>query len=222
MILYILSILTLCFVGCAHFPALGTEYACRWRSSFTVSSKFKLERIMVFFLMVCLLAACGNKEKRREIETYVATIEARKIKEIEPLPDIKPYEPFTYTAYSLRSPFVGAFAQETTRKMAAENGIHPDVNRRKEVLESFPLDSLRMVGTLEKNNKKWALVTDPKGAVYRLTTGNYVGQNHGQLNSILDDKLLITEIIPDPSGGWRERKASLALTTEHDKQDAKK
>lgn len=163
---------------------------------------------MAFILVgLILLTGCNNKEKRREIEAYVAKIESRKIKGIEPLPDIKLYEPLIYTAYNIRSPFVPSFSEEMAKKVVMD----PDFNRRKEALEAFPLDSLRMVGTLEKDHTKWALVSDPKGAVYRLSKGNYVGQNHGKINTVCDDKLLITEIIPDLNGGWREQKVFLAL-----------
>ncbi len=154
---------------------------------------------------------CSNSGKRVEMETYVARIKGRIIKEIEPLPEIKPYEPFSYTAYNLRSPFTPSIPEEGAKKMVNDDGIHPDVNRRKEALEAFPIDSLRMVGTIEKQGKKWALILDPKGAVYRLTKGNYVGQNHGRIESVVDEKILINEIIPDATGGWRDRKASIGI-----------
>ena len=96
-------------------------------------------------------------------------------------------------------------------KKYLEGGVHPDTNRRKEPLETFPLDSLRMVGTLEQHNKLWALVADPNGVVYRIAKGNYVGQNHGRIDNISNDKITLTEIVPDPSGGWRERPTSIGL-----------
>ncbi|MGE3317856.1 MAG: pilus assembly protein PilP [Candidatus Berkiella sp.] len=162
-------------------------------------------------LLCLLLAGCSNSERRAELESYVKRIKSRTIKEIEPLPEIKPYEIFTYSAANLHSPFVPNIVQEVAKKVVVENGIQPDMNRRKEALENFPLDSLRMVGTLEKNTKKWVLVVDPTGTVFRITKGNYIGQNHGHIDSISDERVMITEIIPDPMGGWRERKASISL-----------
>jgi len=164
---------------------------------------------VIFFSL--LLAGCSNSERRSELESYVKRIKSRTIKEIEPLPEIKPYEIFTYSAANLHSPFVPNIMQEVAKKVVVENGIQPDMNRRKEALESFPLDSLRMVGTLEKSTKKWVLVVDPSGTVFRVTKGNYIGQNHGHIDSVSDERVMITEIIPDPSGGWRERKASISL-----------
>jgi len=162
-------------------------------------------------LLSLLLFGCSNSERRTELESYVKRIKSRTIKEIEPLPEIKPYEIFTYSAANLHSPFVPIIMQEVAKKVVVENGIHPDINRRKEALENFPLDSLRMVGTLEQSAKKWVLMVDPTGTVFRITRGNYIGQNHGLIDSISDERVMITEIIPDPMGGWRERKASISL-----------
>lgn len=162
-------------------------------------------------LLSLLLTGCSNSERRTELESYVKRIKSRTIKEIEPLPEIKPYEIFTYSAANLHSPFVPMVTQEVAKKTVVENGIQPDLNRRKEALEGFPLDSLRMVGTLEKSSKKWVLVVDPSGTVFRITKGNYIGQNHGHIDNISDERVMITEIIPDPTGGWRERKASISL-----------
>ncbi len=162
-------------------------------------------------LLSLLLTGCSNSERRTELESYVKRIKSRTIKEIEPLPEIKPYEIFSYSAANLHSPFVPIITQEVAKKTVVENGIQPDLNRRKEALEGFPLDSLRMVGTLEKSSKKWVLVVDPSGTVFRITKGNYIGQNHGHIDNISDERVMITEIIPDPTGGWRERKASISL-----------
>lgn len=162
----------------------------------------------------CFLSGCDNQEKRQDDEAYIQRVKSKKIREVEPLPEIKPYEPFAYSAFTLRSPFSPPVSQEQTKKLSFEGGPHPDPNRRKEPLEAFPLDSLRMVGTIEKNKKLWALVVDPSGIIYRLTKGNYVGQNHGRIDSVTMDKIVLTEIVPDPSGGWRERPASMGLFVE--------
>lgn len=160
-----------------------------------------------------MVTAC-YKDKREEDKAYVERIKNKKIREIEPLPEIKPYEPSIYSAYNLRSPFVAPVSQSPLKKVNFEGGIHPDLNRRKEPLEAFPLDSLRMVGTIEKGKKLWALVIDPNGVVYRVAKGNYVGQNYGRVNSVTTEKIALTEIVPDPSGGWRERPASIGLYVE--------
>jgi len=172
-------------------------------------------KILVLLFMSIFLSCCGNSQKREALEAYVQQVESRPAQEIAPLPKLKIYHAFIYKAMDLRSPFVPSPSAERAKKAGEnDNGIHPDLNRPKEVLEYFPLDSLRMVGTLEKNNTRWALVIDPRGTVYRLAQGNYAGQNHGRIDEVMQNKVLVTEIVPDPAGGWRERKASMALVDE--------
>lgn len=179
--------------------------------------KARTRKIVILLLMgglaVCL-CGCDNDQKREADEAYIRRIKNRKIREVEPLPEIRPYEPFAYSAYSMRSPFMPPIPQDQFKKFSADGGIQPDTNRRKEVLESFPLDSLRMMGTMEQNKKLWVLIADPNGVVYRVTKGNYLGQNHGRIDSISMDKVTLTEIVPDPNGGWRERPTSIGLVAE--------
>lgn len=158
-----------------------------------------------------ILGGCGYAKSQAELEDYVKRIKARKIKEIEPLPEVKPYETYIYADTGLRSPFMPSIPKEQV-KGVGDNGIHPDVNRRKEPLEQFPLDSLRMVGTVEKDNKKWAIIVDSDGVIHRVSGGNYVGQNDGKIVDISEEKVVVNEIIPDSAGGWRERKVSIGLS----------
>lgn len=165
-------------------------------------------------MISAILGGCSNADKREELEAYVHKIKSREIKEIEPLPEVKPYETFTYNDATLRSPFMPSTQAEVAKNVANDNGIRPDANRRKEPLENYPLDNLRMMGTLEKDGKRWAIVVDSDGTVHRITKGNYVGQHDGRVDDITEEKVLITEIIPDATGGWRERKVNLALVEE--------
>ena len=89
--------------------------------------------------------------------------------------------------------------------------ISPDFNRRREELEGFTLDAIRMVGILEQSGVTWGLVKTKEGTIHRVKTGNYMGQNHGRINQITEDKIELTEIVQDGTGGYSERQASLAL-----------
>ncbi len=91
------------------------------------------------------------------------------------------------------------------------SGIQPDVNRRREALEGFPLDALQMVGALEQRGQMWAVIKAPDGLVYRVARNNYVGQNHGRITGVSEEKVELVEIVPDGLGGWQERPARLAL-----------
>lgn len=186
------------------------------------SSPFILIIIGSLLIAASMLGGCSNNEKRSELQAYVKKIKSRAIKEIEPLPEVKPYETFTYNDQDMRSPFVPSLNQEVAQKEPNDNGIHPDAHRRKEPLEAFPLDSLRMVGTVEKNGRRWAVIQDTDGTVHSISKGNYMGQNDGRVDDISEEKVSLTEIIPDPSGGWRERKASIALVDDSQKKDEAK
>ncbi len=169
----------------------------------------KLINIFLLFIMINLLGC--HSENLEELDAFMNKVKSQSVEKIEILPDVEPYENFTYSAMNLRSPFARPEFERDAANGASNNGLHPDMNRRKEVLENFPLDGLRMLGTLEKNGKRWAIVKDSDATIYRVTLGNYIGQNYGHIDSVQEDSIKITEIIPDGRGGWIERKASLAL-----------
>jgi type IV pilus assembly protein PilP len=94
------------------------------------------------------------------------------------------------------------------------SGLTPDETRRKEELEGFSLDSIRMVGTLELQGTTWGLVRTQEGIIFRVKVGNYMGKNHGQITRISEEGIELTEIIPDKKRGYIERQASLAMSDE--------
>ena len=174
----------------------------------------KLGRLILCIGGVLLLAGCDHQSKRESLEGYLDEVKSRDLSQIEPLPEVKPYETFTYSAMNLRSPFVAPEPEKVVLDLPEDNGIRPDVNRRKEPLEAFPLDSLRMVGTLMKNQTMWAIIVDSEGTVHRITQGNYLGQNHGKIQKVDEEKVFIKEIVSNPRGGWQEKEAVMALTEE--------
>lgn len=158
-----------------------------------------------------LLSGCLRSDMD-DLTSYVAEVKSRKQSDIEPLPEIKQIETFTYMAGDRRSPFIPENQDEESEVAKQDNGLMPDLNRRKEELESFELDSLRMVGTLEQLESTWALVRTQESTIYRVKSGNYLGKNHGQITQITENEIELTEIVPDGQGGYLERQASLALS----------
>lgn len=158
------------------------------------------------------LAACGSDDVG-DLRGYVQSEKAKPGGRVEPIPEVKPFESFIYQDASRRSPFEpwSANSASTTKRATPGTGPAPDADRRKEALESFPLDTLRMVGTLQQKNGLWAIVKAPDGLVYRVARDNYLGQNHGRVTRVGEDKIDIVEIVPDGLGGWQERQAGLAL-----------
>jgi type IV pilus assembly protein PilP len=148
----------------------------------------------------------------QDLRQYVKEVKARKPGRIEPLPEIKQIETFVYAPDNRRNPFVLSQATESEQVADAGDGLAPDPNRRKEELEQFPLDSIRMVGTVDMEDTVWGLVRKTDKSIYKVKGGNYMGQGHGQVTSITEDKIELTEIIPKKPRGFKERQASVSLS----------
>ncbi len=157
---------------------------------------------------LAVVAGCGGGEFEdlsRFVEESKQGLQGR----VEPLPEIKQFEPFAYNAFDLPDPFRPRQAQSG---QTASTGPAPDINRRKEALEAFPLESLKMVGTLEQRRVRHALIKTPDNNLYRVKVGNYMGQNFGIITAISETAVTLREVVQDPaSGGWSERTANLQL-----------
>lgn len=162
-------------------------------------------RALIVLACCALLAACTGGTA--DLQQYVDEVKARPGPPLEPLPVMQQFETFEYAAHNLRDPF-SMPREETT---GSSDGPRPDPNRRRELLEAFPLDGLGMVGTLGHGNDMVALVLDPEGVVHRVKVGNYMGQNEGRITRIAENRVDLVELVPDGSGGWIERQASVAL-----------
>jgi len=156
------------------------------------------------------LSACADDDLA-DLKDYVAKVKSRQKSAVEPLPEIKTVEPFVFNAEDLRDPFMPSEKVEQQEDAKAENGIRPDTTRAKEELESYELDTLRFVGTVDLNNALWGLVRASDGTIHRVRAGNYMGRNFGKIIRVKEDQIELLEIIPDSPGAWRERKASLDL-----------
>ena len=166
---------------------------------------------LALLLSTALLGGCLQSDNG-DLMLYIDEVKARKEGRIEPLPEIKQIETFVYNRLEDRDPFLQIDQGGEEEQERIDNGISPDFNRRKEELENFSLDSLRMVGTLEQvDDVMWALIRTNDNTIYRVKAGNYLGQNHGHITRIGESKIELTEIVSDGQGGYREREASLAL-----------
>jgi len=170
---------------------------------------------IVLGLYCCLalgLAGCVNDDVS-DLEQYVNTVKAKPKGTIPLLPEIKVVEPFLFNPEGLRNPFkpVERIEKEDELGGIAGSGIRPDTSRRKEELESYSLDTLRMVGTVMQGKDKWALVRASDGTIHRTQKGNHMGRNYGEIIQILDNRVELMEIVPDKPGTWREQQASIAL-----------
>ena len=170
---------------------------------------FFSKNLMIMLAAGLFIGACGSDND--DLDQYINEIKLRPGGRIEPLPEITPYEVFSYTAdvQGLRSPFVPDSPQVAGGP--ADGGTRPDETRSREFLESFPLDTLRMVGTLQLGDTNFGLVQTSDGLVHRVIPGNYMGQNDGRIIAIRDSEIELVEIISDGIGGYLEREAAVAL-----------
>lgn len=168
-----------------------------------------LIRLTALGLIAALMCGCvGDMD---DLHRYIDEVKARPGGRIEPLPEITPYEVFTYVADAegFRSPFVPDAPQAAAG--VAVGGARPDPERSREFLEQFPLDTLRMVGTLILGETSFGLVQTSDGLIHRVVPGNYMGQNDGRIIAIDDSEIQLVEIISDGIGGYLERDAAVAL-----------
>ena len=167
-----------------------------------------LSRWLAVAMVAATLSACGGPDN--DLRAYIDEVKARPGGRIDPLPPVEPAPTFVYEPGTRRSPFVPEAPQ---RRLSNDpNAVEgPDQNRPREFLEQFPLDTLRMVGTLADRRASFGLVQTTDGLVHRVAVGNHMGQNYGRIVSISDSEIQLVEIISDGLGGYLERPAAIGL-----------
>ena len=167
-------------------------------------SKRKNDWLLIAAACLAASALTGCTSKDNELDQFIAETEREPGGRVEPLPELKPYETYTYESTGLRSPFMPGGS-------GSGPGLRPDNRRNREFLEQFSLDTLRMVGTLRMSDRTYGLVKTKDGLVHRVLPGSYMGQADGKVVEISPSKINVVELVPDGVGGYMERAASLAL-----------
>ena len=168
---------------------------------------------------LALLAGCGSSN-HKDLVDWMAEQGKGVRGHLDPIPQIKPYEPFAYNDFDLPDPFKPRKIEPT--KGDSTSKLAPDLNRRREPLEAYPLESLSMVGTLEKGRTLYALVKTPERDLYQVRQGNHMGSNFGVVVAITDTDIKLKELVQDGSGDWSERSSTLNLLQADQKQEQKK
>jgi type IV pilus assembly protein PilP len=166
--------------------------------------KYILLTAVTFLLFGCEQREFGDIKQWMEDNTK--TLHGK----VEPLPEVKPYEPVIYNAFDLVDPFNKA-KLEVSKKAGGGGILAPNLNRPKESLEAYDLEKLKMVGTLEKDKTINALIRSPDGNLYRVKLGSYMGQNFGMVVAITEKDVTLKEIVEDSGGDWVERTSVLSL-----------
>ena len=179
--------------------------------SMRMSSGLALHAVMLS--MTLLLTACSHDMD--DLDDYVTRVKAQRPSGVGPMPEEKPYLAFTYPSENTRSPFDASALAANPLQAAAGSGdsmIRPDPNHIPEFLESFPLDTLRMVGTLQQGRVIWALIATPDRTIQRVSQGNFVGQNYGKITIVDQSRVDISELVPNGLGGFMRHETSIALS----------
>ena len=167
----------------------------------------------LLILSLSMLAACGGGIND-ELKEFVTNADKNAKRSIPPLPPVQAYSPIAYAGFDLPDPF----KPRTLTTVKVYSGINaPDLNRRKEALEAIPLESLKMVGTLQQQKETFGLIK-ADATVYRVKVGNYIGPNFGKVMEVTDTAINVKEKIQDGNGEWTERDSSLKLLEEQEKK----
>lgn len=175
-----------------------------WIQGITFSTCFRaVARMLILVIMITGSSACGTDNS--DLREYISHVKKKPPRPIEPIPEFEIPEKFTFPEDTKRrSPFK-PLEVEDTKDIGA-----PDVNRPRQPLEAFPLDSLKFVGIFKVGKTTWGLISQPSGLISRVKSGDYMGKNHGQIIRITDDKIMLEETV-QVSGKWQKRSTILKL-----------
>lgn len=173
--------------------------------------------VVVAFAACALVAGCGG-ESRQDLVNWMSAQGKGVRGHLEPIPQIKPYEPFTYNDFDLPDPF----KPRKVEPAKTQSKLAPDLTRRKEPLEAYPLESLSMVGTIDRGKTHYALIRTPEHDIYQVHDGNHIGQDYGVIVGITDSEIKLKELVQDGSGDWSERTSTLNLLQADQKTQEKK
>ncbi len=167
--------------------------------------------VVALIVMSTLITACSGRQD--DLNRYIVEVKATPARRIPPPPPVRTYTPCPSEGLVGRDPFRQSTSQgaDQVTQSGPAKGPRPDLQRPREYLERYELDTLSMVGTFAKESSEWALIRDPDGVIHRVAVGNYIGKNHGKVNGISNDDVQLSEFIADGIGGWLVRPASVAL-----------
>ncbi len=173
-------------------------------------------RLFALLWIVLVLTACSAGEDHEDLKRWMSEAAKDARGKIPPLPEVKPYEAAAYDVGNLLDPFKTA-KLGTEQQKSGGSGLQPDLNRPREPLEAYPLESLKYVGVMTRKNKSYAIML-VDGALYQVRVGNYMGQNFGVINKVTESQVTLKELVQDSAGDWVERESTLLLQG----QEAKK
>lgn len=177
-----------------------------------------MSRSAVFWLpaLLWLMSGCSDAELAA-LDAQLAELRARPAGKIDALPQAPQYQAVSYDQADGRSPFMPE--RPASEQSRDDSDLAPDLSRPRDSLEAYPLDALRLVGTLSIDGRRSALVRAPDGQVHRLHVGMHMGTDFGRIVSITNASVQLVEIVPNGQGGWTERSQNISLNHDTDQEN---
>lgn len=173
-------------------------------------------KTMLPAVLALLLAGCGDSDVR-EVRTWMDETKAQTKPSVKPLPESKEFVPYAYNQAQAPDPFSADKLAGPGTLAPQTSAAQPDLNRPREALEAYPLDTMRMVGMMQKGGVSFALVQIER-SVYRVRAGQRLGQNFGQVTRVTPAAVEIREMVQDAAGDWVERISKLELQESKENQ----
>lgn len=167
-------------------------------------------------LISLALVACSGGGEQEDLQQWMNEASKGIKGKIPPLPQVKPYEAVSYDVGNLVDPFKPSKIGPEQKK-GGGSGLQPDLDRAREPLEAYPLESLKYVGVMTKKNASYAIIL-VDGSLYQVRVGNYMGQNFGVVTKVSESEVVLKELVQDSAGDWVERSSTLLLQGQEGKQ----
>lgn len=168
-----------------------------------------MKHASILILACAVLAGCGDSDVQ-EVRQWMKEVDATTRVAVKPLAEPKTFVPFVYASREQPDPFNPNKLLTELAKARAGSGVQPDMGRRKEFLEGFPLDTMKMVGTLQRGGAVYGLLQIDR-TVYQVRTGQHLGQNFGLITAVTESAVNVKELVQDAAGDWVERMSKLEL-----------
>jgi len=167
---------------------------------------------MRILVLITLAFVSGCYDDTSDLSAHMQQVQATTTSQIDPMPEVHPFNHYDYSAYDLRSPFSLPKPEAIQQKIQQMSGcLSPDPRRRKQPLESFALGDLTMRGTMGDDGVLWALVEASDFTLHRVSKGSYLGLFDGRITEVSAKSVKLIELAPDGAGCWVERETVIKI-----------
>ncbi len=171
-------------------------------------------RLVTLCLVLLTLVGCNKISGVEDLKKFTKDAYKDRKPQVDPLPTLEPVPVFIYQASNKKDPFNKSNLRQQTAKQVDTDGgeAGPDLTRKKEPLEAYPTDALKLVGVMEHNGINWAIIIAPDKTVHRVTEGNYLGRNHGEIVLVKGERVSVQGLQRNSVGKWEKKTAKLVFS----------